>query len=129
MRSLLFQSMRVEQSTAPTSKERTEQDDEYLLQAHSFVDHLNNIRPESNPTLIVSGPPIISAEQLPSSNSADYGGAIPRDQFTSLIQICLYLNRHSKRSNSSMDEVKVPGYNEDIRWEAFEAYFSSAKVG
>lgn len=129
MCSLLFQSIRLGQDTTSASKEaRAEQDDTYLLQAHDFVAHHRCRRPESNPTIIEIGPPIISAEELPSSNSADYSGAVPRDQFNSLVQICLCLNRHSKGSNSSMDEEKLPSDDEDIRWDVFEAYFGSAKV-
>lgn len=121
--------MHVRQDPASIDKEaKTQQDDGYLLQAHECVTRYNNRRPKYRPTMIIFGPPIIPIEELPSTDCGNYSGAIPRDQLTSLIEICLCLNRRRQRSNNGISEVTLPNGDEDISWEAFEAYFSSANV-
>ncbi|KAI1842465.1 hypothetical protein JX266_011360 [Neoarthrinium moseri] len=117
LRSLLFQSMRSTQMSsgidAKKGEKRTEADDEFLLQAHQFVSSFNDRRPESRPTVIECGPPIIPVQELPSSNSADYSGTIPEDEFKSLVK------------GSELCNTNGPG---TVGWENFEAVFSSDEV-
>lgn len=135
MRSLLFQSMR--DSQAPLNSlinekdtPRTDEKDDYLLQAHRIVSKLNSRRPPSNPTRIEFGPPIIAAEALPSSNSDDYSGTIPQDQLTSFLRICKHLGSGSTLSDITLNQVDTADFAASpvVGWEAFDDTLSSSQV-
>ncbi|KAI1763256.1 hypothetical protein GGR53DRAFT_498223 [Hypoxylon sp. FL1150] len=144
LRRILFQSMVVhDNSAADRNSKRSDFDDEDLLRAHKFVSNNNKWRDwERNPKVAHSGPPIISASELPSSRSQYLGGSIPNSELEALIKLLLanqlYLtgngpdilvreeNQLNAGVNSIMAALRQPNEASGITWESFNRVFSES---
>ncbi|KAH8842813.1 hypothetical protein MCOR27_009372 [Pyricularia oryzae] len=133
---VLFQSMSVAKvAAAGPAESRTDADDEDLLRAYQLVQEANQTRDwERNPTVVRHGDPIIPVQHLPSSQSRNMSGIIPRSEFKSLLKLLLHFQLYlagEPVADQSLDVAvdSVLGAflpadadeSSDIEWDAFEA--------
>lgn len=97
-RRLFFQCMAIRDSPEEDSNQRetasnvgrNDVDDKDLLRAYRFVSDHNKRRDwERHPKIVHHGPPMISASELPSSQSQDFSGFIPRNELESLVKLLI----------------------------------------
>lgn len=114
---------------------RTDADDEDLLRAYQLVQEANQTRDwERNPTVVRHGDPIIPVQHLPSSQSRNMSGIIPRSEFKSVLKLLLHFQLYlagEPVADQSLDVAvdSVLGAflpadadeSSDIEWDAFEA--------
>ncbi|KAJ4416010.1 hypothetical protein N0V82_007037 [Gnomoniopsis sp. IMI 355080] len=136
-RALLFRSMRLlppkyladkeeGRGEMTTRRRRTsEQDDEDLLQVHLLLTRSRRYHSERWPTKLKHGPPIIALQDLPSSNTTDFKGVVPRNEFEALFRICSFLE-------SGKRDVAPKGQSShlsrEVGWEQFDAITASSPV-
>lgn len=129
VRALLFRSMRLPEHPMEkhpkVTRLRSDADDEDLRQAHLLLTRSRRYHSERWPTKLKSGPAIISLQELPSSNSTDLSGYIPRDEFQSLLTICICLE-------SGGQDVKLKAEtkhtSKGVDWEEFDSTIASAPL-
>lgn len=128
-RALLFRSMRLPQYPIAKDNEmlrrRNEQDDEDLRQVHLLLTRNRRYHSQKCPTKLKSGPPIIALQDLPSSNSTNLTGSVPRNEFESLYRICSCLEAGGQVVEAK-EEINCP--SKDIEWEEFNAIIASAPI-
>ncbi|KAL7622874.1 hypothetical protein AAE478_006553 [Parahypoxylon ruwenzoriense] len=150
LRRLLFQCMatkgtaNMEEGVIASSHNSDRNDaanDEHLLQAHRLISCYNKERDESNPKVVRRGPPIIPVSDLPSSQSQNFSGYIPRSEFEALTHLLLasqlYLTGNGPEHfvqegqlDSCVDCIlsafTQPNNAPGIPWESFNLVLSSA---
>lgn len=131
MRTLLFRGMRLDVATSSKDEKedmRTEADDNHMLQAHYFISALNHRRSPNWPTFIQMGPPIIKPEDLPTFNSADYSGVIPRTQLVSLLRISRTLGGEEVGALNADPFLGSEAQDIGVSWEEFNAVYGASEV-
>lgn len=122
-------------AAAGAAESRTDADDEDLLRAYQLVQEANQTRDwERNPTVVRHGDPIIPVQHLPSSQSRNMSGIIPRSEFKSLLKLLLHFQLYlagepvaDQSLDMAVDSVLgafLPAdadESSDIEWDAFEA--------
>lgn len=128
-RALLFRSIRLPQNPMDKGHEvtrpRSEQDDEDLRHVYLLLTRSRRYQSERFPTKLKPGPPIIALEDLPSSNSTDLEGIVPRDEFESFFRICSCLESGGQDVKPKA-ETSHPSRGVD--WKEFDATIASAPV-
>ncbi|TLD19323.1 hypothetical protein PspLS_09772 [Pyricularia sp. CBS 133598] len=133
---VLFQSMSVAKVAAAVQVEsRTDADDDDLLRAYELVQEANQTRDwERNPTLVRYGDPIIPVQHLPSSQSRNMSGIIPRIEFKSMLKLLLHFQLYLASEPVADQSLDVAAENvlgaflpadsdenSGIEWNTFEA--------
>lgn len=136
-RALLFRSMRLPHSHVAKKEDDHQQgkkkethllqddDNEDVRQVHLMLTQSRRYRSARLPTLMLPGPPIIALQDLPSSNSADLSGSIPRDEFEALVRICAHLASGGQESKQKAETNTTTDPEMELGWPQFDAEIGS----